>query len=108
MTKLELIVNFEEEWLGLFISFHFPAFHSIFYTKLSGFYKGFPFQSGLVGYSFFCFVSVFLRRNRISIFLKPSDTLNKPRRTGVYIESAALGATLIGFKSALVQRLSKI
>ena len=33
----------------------------------------------------------------INTFLKPSDTLNKPRRTGVYIgESAALGATLIG------------
>jgi hypothetical protein len=43
-------------------------------------------------------VSVFSQaQSSIDTFLSPSDTLNKPRRTGVYIgESAALGATLIG------------
>jgi hypothetical protein len=43
-------------------------------------------------------VSVFCQaQSSINTFLKPSDTLNKPRRTGVYVgESVALGATLIG------------
>lgn len=47
---------------------------------------------------FFLFVSVFSQaQSDINNFLKPSDTLNKPRRTGVYIgESVALSATLIG------------
>ena len=46
----------------------------------------------------FLFVSVFSQaQSSINTFLKPSDTLNKPRRTGVYVgESVALGATLIG------------
>ena len=44
------------------------------------------------------FVSVFSQaQSDINTFLKPSDTLNKPRKTGVYIgESVFLGATLIG------------
>lgn len=44
------------------------------------------------------FVSVFCQaQSSINTFLKPSDTLNKSRRTGVYIgESIALGATLVG------------
>jgi hypothetical protein len=44
------------------------------------------------------FTSVFSQaQSDINIFLKPSDTLNKPRRTGIYIgESVVLGATLIG------------
>ncbi len=48
--------------------------------------------------SIFLFVSVFSQAQSDSnTFLKPSDTLNKPRRTGVYVgESVALGATLIG------------
>ncbi|OGS61759.1 MAG: DUF2279 domain-containing protein [Flavobacteria bacterium GWF1_32_7] len=48
--------------------------------------------------SIFLFVSVFSQAQSDSInFLKPSDTLNKPRRTGVYVgESVALGVTLIG------------
>lgn len=48
--------------------------------------------------SIFLFVSVFSQaQSDINAFLKPSDTLNKPRRTGVYIgESIALGATLVG------------
>ncbi|WP_290820939.1 DUF2279 domain-containing protein [Flavobacterium sp.] len=43
-------------------------------------------------------MSVFSQAQSDSInFLKPSDTLNKPRRTGVYVgESVALGVTLIG------------
>ena len=46
----------------------------------------------------FLFVSIFSQaQSSINTFLKPSDTLNKPRRTGVYVgESVALGATLIG------------
>ena len=48
--------------------------------------------------SIFLFVSVFSQaQSSVSLFLKPSDTLNKPRRTGVYVgESIALGATLVG------------
>lgn len=48
--------------------------------------------------SIFLFVSIFSQaQSDINIFLKPSDTLNKPRRTGVYVgESVVLGATLIG------------
>ena len=48
--------------------------------------------------SIFLFVSVFSQaQSDINAFLKPSDTLNKPRRTGVYVgESIALGATLVG------------
>lgn len=48
--------------------------------------------------SIFLFVSVFSQaQSSINTFLKPSDTLNKPRRTGVYVgESVVLGATLIG------------
>ena len=46
----------------------------------------------------FLFVSVFSQAQSDSnTFLKPSDTLNKPRRTGVYVgESVALGVTLVG------------
>lgn len=46
----------------------------------------------------FMFVSLFSQAQSDSnSFLKPSDTLNKLRRTGVYVgESVALGATLIG------------
>ena len=46
----------------------------------------------------FLFVSVFSQAQSDSnAFLKPSDTLNKPRRTGVYVgESVALGVTLVG------------
>ena len=48
--------------------------------------------------SIFLFVTVFSQaQSSVSLFLKPSDTLHKPRRTGVYIgESIALGATLVG------------
>ena len=48
--------------------------------------------------SIFLFVTVFSQaQSSVSLFLKPSDTLNKPRRTGVYVgESIALGATLVG------------
>ena len=48
--------------------------------------------------SIFLFVSVFsFAQSSLNLFLKPSDTLNKPRRTGVYVgESIALGTTLIG------------
>lgn len=48
--------------------------------------------------SIFLFVSVFSQaQSDINAFLKPSDTLNKPRRTGVYVgESVALGVTLVG------------
>ena len=47
---------------------------------------------------FILFVSVFSQaQSDINAFLKPSDTLNKPRRTGVYVgESVALGVTLVG------------
>ena len=46
----------------------------------------------------FLFVSVFSQAQSDSnAFLKPSDTLNKPRRTVVYVgESIALGTTLVG------------
>jgi len=46
----------------------------------------------------FLFVSVFSQaQSDVNTFLKPSDTLNKSRRTGVYVgESVALGVTLIG------------
>ena len=46
----------------------------------------------------FLFVSVFSQAQSDSnTFLKPSDTLNKPSRTGVYVgESVALGVTLVG------------
>lgn len=46
----------------------------------------------------FLFVSVFCQaQSDINTFLKPSDTLNKSRRTGVYVgESVVLSATLIG------------
>ena len=46
----------------------------------------------------FLFVSVFSQaQSDNNTFLKPSDTLNKPRRTGVYVgESVALGVTLVG------------
>ena len=46
----------------------------------------------------FLFVSDFSQaQSSINTFLKPSDTLNKPRRTGVYVgESVALGVTLVG------------
>ncbi|RAK20203.1 putative lipoprotein DUF2279 [Flavobacterium aquaticum] len=72
---------------------HFPAFHfnlcfqhRIFITI----------RASLL--TIFLFVSVFSQaQSSINTFLKPSDTLNKSRRTGVYIgESVALGATLIG------------
>ena len=46
----------------------------------------------------FLFVSDFSQaQSDNNTFLKPSDTLNKPRRTGVYVgESVALGVTLVG------------
>ena len=46
----------------------------------------------------FLFVSDFSQApSDNNTFLKPSDTLNKPRRTGVYVgESVALGVTLVG------------
>jgi len=46
----------------------------------------------------FLFFSVFSQsQSSVNSFLKPSDTLNKPRKTGVYVgESIALGATLVG------------
>ena len=48
--------------------------------------------------SIFLFVSVFSQaQSSVNSFLKPSDTLNKPRRTVVYVgESIALGTTLVG------------
>ncbi len=72
---------------------HFPAFHFnlCFQHRI--------FISIRASWLFvFLFVSVFSQaQSSINTFLKPSDTLNKSRRTGVYIgESAALGATLIG------------
>lgn len=44
------------------------------------------------------FVSVFSQaQSSVDTFLKPSDTLNKPRRTGLYVgESIALGVALVG------------
>lgn len=72
---------------------HFPAFHFnlCFQHRI--------FISIRASWLFvFLFVSVFCQaQSSINTFLKPSDTLNKPRRTGVYVgESVALGATLIG------------
>ena len=44
------------------------------------------------------FVSSFIQaQSSLESFLTPSDSINKPRQSGVYIgESVALGATLIG------------
>ena len=72
---------------------HFPAFHFnlCFQHRI--------FISIRASWLFiFLFVSIFSQaQSSINTFLKPSDTLNKPRRTGVYVgESVALGATLIG------------
>ena len=70
---------------------------AIFYKTL-GFYKRISTTIRASWLFIFLFVSIFSQaQSDINTFLKPSDTLNKPRRTGVYIgESAALGATLIG------------
>ena len=70
---------------------------AIFYKTL-GFYKRIFTLIRASWLFIFLFVSVFSQaQSSINTFLKPSDTLNKPRRTGVYIgESVALGATLIG------------
>lgn len=70
---------------------------AIFYKTL-GFYKRISTTIRASCLFVFLFVSVFSQaQSDINTFLKPSDTLNKPRRTGVYIgESAALGVTLIG------------
>lgn len=88
---------------------HFPAFHfNLFFqnrifisnansTNTNNKYK----ISELIRASWlsvFLFVSVFSHaQSSFNSFLKPSDTLNKPRITCVYVgESIALGATLIG------------
>ena len=70
---------------------------AIFYKTL-GFYKRISTTIRASCLFVFLFVSVFSQaQSSINTFLKPSDTLNKSRRTGVYIgESAALGVTLIG------------
>ena len=70
---------------------------TIFYKTL-GFYKRIFTLIRASWLFIFLFVSVFSQaQSSINTFLKPSDTLNKPRRTGVYVgESVALGATLIG------------
>ena len=70
---------------------------TIFYKTL-GFYKRIFTLIRASWLFIFLFVSVFSQaQSSINTFLKPSDTLNKSRRTGVYIgESLALGATLIG------------
>ena len=70
---------------------------AIFYKTL-GFYKRIFTLIRASWLFIFLFVSVFSQaQSSINTFLKPSDTLNKPRRTGVYVgESVALGATLIG------------
>ena len=72
---------------------HFPAFHFNLCFQLRIFIS---IRASLL--FVFLFVSVFSKaQSSINTFLKPSDTLNKPRRTGVYVgESVALGATLIG------------
>lgn len=72
---------------------HFPAFHFNLYFQHRIFIA---IRASWL--SIFLFVSVFSQAQSDSnTFLKPSDTLNKPRRTGVYVgESVALGATLIG------------
>lgn len=69
----------------------------IFYKTL-GFYKSISTSISANLLYIFLFVSVFSQaQSDINTFLKPSDTLNKPRKTGVYIgESVALGAILIG------------
>ena len=70
---------------------------AIFYKTL-GFYKRIFTLIRASWLFVFLFVSVFSQaQSDFNTFLKPSDTLNKPRRTGVYVgESVALGATLIG------------
>ena len=70
---------------------------AIFYKTL-GFYKRIFTLIRASWLFIFLFVSVFSQaQSSINTFLKPSDTLNKPRRTGVYVgESVALDATLIG------------
>lgn len=70
---------------------------AIFYKTL-GFYKRIFTLIRASWLFIFLFVSVFSQaQSSVNTFLKPSDTLNKPRRTGVYVgESVALGATLIG------------
>jgi len=70
---------------------------AIFYKTL-GFYKRIFTLIRASWLFIFLFVSVFSQaQSSINTFLKPSDTLNKTRRTGVNVgESLALGATLIG------------
>jgi hypothetical protein len=55
--------------------------------------------------SIFLFVSVLSQaQSSINSFLEPSDTLNKPKRTVVYVgESIALGATLVGLNQIWYQ-----
>ena len=77
---------------------------SIFLLSVTIFYKTLRFYKSISTtiraslLSIFLFVTVFSQaQSSVSLFLKPSDTLHKPRRTGVYIgESIALGATLVG------------
>ncbi len=88
---------------------HFPAFHfnlcfqhRIFISNANSTNTKNKYKiSELIRASWlfvFLFVSVFSQaQSNINIFLKPSDTVNKPRRTAVYVgESVVLGATLIG------------
>lgn len=68
------------------------------YYKIFGFYNRISTLIRAKLLFFFLFVSVFCKaQSDINFFFKPSDTLNKPRKNGVYIgKSVALGTTLIG------------
>lgn len=79
---------------------HFPAFH----FNLCFQHRIFSSIRAIL-LSFFLFVSVLSQaQSSINSFLKPSDTLNKPKRTGVYVgETVALGATLIGLNQIWYQ-----
>lgn len=79
---------------------HFPAFH----LNLCFQHRIFSSIRAIL-LSIFLFVSVLSQaQSSINSFLEPSDTLNKPKRTGVYVgESVALGATLIGLNQIWYQ-----
>ena len=70
---------------------------SIFLLSVTIFYKTLRFYKSISTtiraslLSIFLFVSVFSQaQSDINAFLKPSDTLNKPRRTGVYVGESVL------------------
>jgi hypothetical protein len=88
-----------------FLVSFFLLFVAIFFFRPNRFQKpvrsikkGFPLQSGLFKVFIFLLGTLFsYSQSAVNSFLKPSDSLNKPRKNGIYLgESIVLGTTLIG------------